>query len=203
MRISIEANIGAGKTTLIRRLQNFYGDAVPIHLEPVEEWGEWLELFYTNQSRWGFTFNLNALMSFMRIQDQNNTPIIVERSPLTCFNVFAGLQEKQGKMTMLEYTLFKDIHDRIAWAPDVIVYLRTDPINCQERMIKRGRDQERSVGLDYLQAIHEQHETLISNLIKEPTAFCKNKRPHVIVIDGNNDENTVFHDVIKELYFTM
>lgn len=198
MRISVEANIGAGKTTLIRRLSEVFGDSVPMFLEPVEEWSEWLELFYTDPVRWGFTFNLNALMSFMRIH--NNGSVISERSPLSCFNVFAELQKKQGCMTLPEYMLFKNIYDRIAWTPDIIIYLRTDPLKCSERMIKRARVQERDVSIEYLRAVHEQHEILITKAILDPTSlFGAHKHVQIITIDGNRDANTVFNDVVQQL----
>ena len=42
--------------------------------------------------------------------------------------------------------------------PDVMVYLRTDPKVCFERMKKCDRKEETGVPLEYLRKIHEKHE---------------------------------------------
>lgn len=186
MRISIEANIGAGKTTLIQRLGAADALGIPIYLEPVEEWREWLQLFYTDPLRWGLTFNLNALMSFTRVPSSEK--ILVERSPVSCHHVFTALQHASGHMNDLEYALFKKIYDSVAWTPDIVVYLKTDPSVCHERMRKRDRESERGVSLEYLEAIHERHEALMATA---------NKRP--IVIDGNQDADAVLADVLKNI----
>jgi deoxyadenosine/deoxycytidine kinase len=44
---------------------------------------------------------------------------------------------------------------------DAIVYLRTDPEICHERLVKRNRGEESSVSLDYLRTIHDRHEEWI------------------------------------------
>lgn len=190
MRISIEANIGAGKTTLIQRLGAADALDVPIYLEPVEEWREWLQLFYTDPLRWGFTFNLNALMSFTRVPSSEHGGVLVERSPVSCHHVFTALQHASGHMNDPEYALFKKVYDEVAWTPDVVVYLKTDPRVCQERMRKRDRESERGVSLEYLEAIHARHEALFA---ADPSY------QQLIVIDGNRDADTVFADVLATL----
>jgi deoxyadenosine/deoxycytidine kinase len=48
--------------------------------------------------------------------------------------------------------------------PDILVYLRTDPAVCHERMRRRARSQEAGVPLDYLARIHQKHEELIEEM---------------------------------------
>jgi len=206
MRISVEANIGAGKTTLINRLKEAMPN-VPVFLEPIEEWTEWLELFYKDPDRWGFTFNLNALMSFMRVPAASGldtsgfdavgdiSAVITERSPLSCYQVFTSLQRKHNNMSAAEFELFSKIYAKVAWTPDVIVYIRTDPVVCQDRMIRRDRSSERGVGLDYLRAVHDQHEALIVRAAAVPT----NKKMRIITVDGNRDADSVFVEVLEKL----
>jgi deoxyadenosine/deoxycytidine kinase len=208
MRITVEANIGAGKTTLINRLKDALGDDISVFLEPVEEWGDWLRLFYTDPLRWGFTFNLNALMSFMRVPDGRgeageaeigSAAVIVERSPLSCFQVFTTLQHKHGHMTTPEFDLFKKVYAQVAWTPDVILYLKTDPHRCQERMRRRDRDSERGVGLEYLQDLHNQHEVLMLRAAAAPDALFGDKAVRIITLDANADADAVFEEALQQI----
>ena len=62
IKICIEANIGAGKTSVLSKINE--KTRLPIFLEPVNQWSHWLKLFYENPGRWGFTFNIEVLLSF-------------------------------------------------------------------------------------------------------------------------------------------
>ena len=42
--------------------------------------------------------------------------------------------------------------------PDGFVYMRADPSTCHSRLMGRARPEEKGVGVDYLQCIHEKHE---------------------------------------------
>ena len=55
MRVAIEANIGAGKTTIIERIRETFPD-VPTYLEPVEAWRDILKAFYANKNRWALAY---------------------------------------------------------------------------------------------------------------------------------------------------
>lgn len=85
MLISIEGNIGTGKTTLLKSLQNNKYKHV---YEPVDEWGKWLKLFYEDK-RNAFGFNMKILHSYhKKLKDEN---IISERSPFTSKEIFYKL----------------------------------------------------------------------------------------------------------------
>ena len=107
MLISIEGNIGTGKTTLMRYIKKLYNDNCKVVFieEPVDLWlqlkssdGEnILEKFYKDKTRWSYSFQMHAFITraqeIMK-QDQNKV-IIIERSVLTDRNVFAKLQPRQ------------------------------------------------------------------------------------------------------------
>lgn len=183
MKIAIVGNIGTGKTTVIQKINSVL--RIPIFLEPVEEWKEWLDIFYKDHHRWGFTFNVNVLMSF--VQWKNNTfRAIYERSPMCCRHVFTDLQYKQGYMNTMEMELFDKLYQQLAWEPDIIIYVRSSPQTCAERIQKRGRECESNVPLDYIEKVHEQYEYMISN--------CKQP---VHIVNGEKDEDAVFEDILK------
>jgi|UniRef100_A0A6C0BFG8 deoxyadenosine/deoxycytidine kinase len=191
MKVSIEGNIGCGKSSVLSRLCN---DArIPVFLEPVDEWKDWLELFYSDPQRWGMSFNLNVLMSFHKWKN-NNFFAFYERSPISNRYIFAQLQRDEGKMNDMELLMFNDIYDKLAWTPDVIIYIKTDPDIALERMKNRGRNCESNVSLEYIKAIHEKHETLLKN---NKLNINNGERCKVFVIDGNRDHESVYNDVLE------
>lgn len=44
------------------------------------------------------------------------------------------------------------------WSPQAYIYLRSDPAQCHERIMRRARPSEESISLDYLKKLHDYHE---------------------------------------------
>ena len=73
MLISIEGNIGTGKTTLMRYIKDSFKDVSKVIFieEPVDLWlkllsddGEnILEKFYKNKERWSYSFQMHAFIT--------------------------------------------------------------------------------------------------------------------------------------------
>lgn len=181
MKVVIDGNIGSGKSTVTSRVCQEL--RLPMFLEPVESWNEWLTLYYKNPDRWGFSMNLNVLMSFSKWR-HNDFFALYERSPLSNRYVFTELQ----KLNPLEQKLFEEVYDQVAWVPDVVIYIRTTPDVCMGRMRKRGRECENDVPLEYLEAVHGQYEKLYEG---------GPKQYKVIFVDGNRDGDSVYKDVLE------
>lgn len=191
MKISIDGNIGCGKTSVLSRLCQ---DArIPVFLEPVNDWKDWLTLYYQDPSRWGFTFNVKVLLSFHQWAN-NKFMALYERSPVSNKYVFADLQKDEGKMNQLEYSLFEEIYEKLSWCPDKIIYIRTDPDVCMERMKKRARDCESQVPFEYIQAIHNKYERLY---VEECAVTLPGTQ--IVVIDGNQNFDDVLKDVMNAI----
>jgi deoxyadenosine/deoxycytidine kinase len=69
MKISIDGNIGCGKSSILERLCKDM--RYPVFLEPVKDWTSWLHLFYKDPARWGLSFNIKVLLSFHDWKDNN------------------------------------------------------------------------------------------------------------------------------------
>lgn len=177
MRVSIDGSIGVGKTTIVERLAGELG--IGVRLEPVEEWGEYLERFYENPKRWSLCFNLRALASL----SSPSSATLYERSPISCRNVFTEIGFKNGNMNSLEMETFDAIYERIAWVPDAVIYLRLSPEECMSRIIERGRQSEQIVSMAYLKQLHESYEN-----------FSKS-HPRVETIDASRPIDDVYSDV--------
>lgn len=188
MKIVIEGNIGGGKSTVLNMISQ--RTRIPIFLEPVDtEWKQGLEYFYNDNSRWGFTFNLNVLMTYSKWKN-NTFKAVYERCPLSSKEVFSKLQYESGKMTKYENDLYQQIYDKLAWEPDVVIYIRTPSNVCYDRMNSRGRECETNVPLVYLTTVHQQYEQLCELISKKDNI-------KMFIVDGDQDIEKVYQDVIN------
>ena len=182
MRISIEGNVGTGKSTILAQLSKTW----TVYPEPVEQWTELLTLSYRNPQRWALAMNCKALIAFTSVPEADTAgrPVIVERSPMSCKEVFARLHHNEGTMTTNEWRLFCDLFSMKGWIPDVVIYLKSSPQVCMGRMRHRARSAEESVSQDYLSKLQFAHQTMLRYFGSQ-----------VHVVDASLDSDTVFQRV--------
>lgn len=156
MRIAVEGNIGAGKSTVLAALGRL---GVPVVPEPLDQWGTLLDAFYASPSEFGLAFSLKVLASFDAAH--RHETCIVERCPLSCRHVFTQMLFNDGHLTQDEWDLFKDYADTLGWAPDAIMYIDTPAHVCMERVKSRARPCEAQVDLLYLRRLEFQYDTLL------------------------------------------
>jgi deoxyadenosine/deoxycytidine kinase len=158
MRIAIEGNIGAGKSTILAELAR-RGWAT--WQEPVDSWD--LEGFYSDPSRYAFEFSLGVLLSFCRMRPADgdeSAALLVERCPLACRHVFTQLLFNDGHLTQTQWAAFKECADLLSWAPDAVVYVDVPAEVCLRRIAERGRRCEAAVDVQYLRRLEFQYDTL-------------------------------------------
>ena len=142
--LSIEGNIGSGKSTLVDHLRKVLG---PEHgkicflQEPVDEWSDVkdehgitiLENYYSNQAAHAFSFQMMAYISRLaKIKTAlrgDYDVIIMERSLETDRHVFAQMLRDSGHMTQIEFTIYMRWYEHfVSEIPEAhVVYLRTEP----------------------------------------------------------------------------
>ena len=208
--ISINGNIGAGKTTLMERLRDLRDietgkplfDWIP---EPIEEWTPWLNLFYADKNRYAFSFQMRVLLHQMEryedvVQRWNQGTIcdnvLFERDPIVSHHVFAQSLHEEGDIHPLEMDVYREFYRRkFHWIPHHAIYLQVNPTNCMSRMIERARGNELGgVTIDYLEALHEKHERIF---VKE----CMYDK--VSVINANQPRDNVFADLCSALQIPL
>lgn len=189
MKISIEGGIACGKSTLLSNLQQ--QTRLPVFLEPIWTW-TFLDKFYKDQKRWGFTFNLQVIMSMFKWKN-NTYDSLYERSPLSCRHVFTQLQYDSGFLTKDELDLFDSVLKTFSWDQDAIIYIKTNPNTCFQRMHHRNRDCEEHVELKYLEDLHEKHECMIE--------WIRNNKKDIKIftVDGNLGVEEVYNSVLEVL----
>ena len=100
MRICLEGNIGAGKSTVLNHLRAAFPRAT-VFPEPVHEWADVLPLFYAKPTEWALAFSLRVLLSFAKIKASAAAAgmmAIVERSPTANRHVFTQLLYNDNTM---------------------------------------------------------------------------------------------------------
>ena len=172
--ISVEGNIGSGKSSLITNLKRLLkNDDIELHHEPVDKWtnceGEnILEHFYTNPKEIGLSFQMLVLASRIEKQNQSKTISIVERCPIIDI-CFAYTGYCNGILSNPQAAVFIKVIKSIFQSnqrskPNGILYLRTPPNVCYNRMNYRGRKEEITVPLAYIEQLHIEHDKMFRNI---------------------------------------
>ena len=97
---TISGNIGCGKTTIVERLFKEFNEQFKFYKEPLDSWGSWLDLFYTNPNKYAFPFQMKVLIDFLyfdKTVDQVDN-IITERCPLDSLYVFTKTLKNENKI---------------------------------------------------------------------------------------------------------
>jgi deoxyadenosine/deoxycytidine kinase len=203
--VSIEGNIGSGKSTLLENLRNYYSDNIQVIFlkEPVDDWAKikdengitMLEKFYADQEKYSFPFQMMAYISRLKVLrdalkfiktlnvSDKKFVIITERSLYTDKIVFAKMLADSGKIEYINYQIYLNWFETFSEEFPVhkIVYVKTNPENCFNRILKRSRDGESKIPLDYLTNCSLYHDSMLDTFITEN--ICDKQ----LILDGNID----------------
>lgn len=179
--VSVEGLIGSGKSTLCRGLSEFESQFITLQ-EPVHIYQNYrgynpLELAYTDPLRNSAVTQIHIIQSsfhyysnFLKEKSQIYPYLISERS-LFSPNVFVEANRAMGIFSnyvadfLIDYAKNKQ---RKSLVPDVLVYIKVDPVTCMQRIHDRARSGEEHCSLkylnhleqaylDYIQIFKEQH----------------------------------------------
>lgn len=202
--VSIDGNIGSGKSTLLEELKNRYENNPNIIFlkEPVEEWSKItdkegntiLKKFYSDQLKYGFSFQMMAYVSRLKViretlknhkQNSEKLLIITERSLYTDKMVFAKMLYDSGMIEEVNYRIYLTWFDTFSEEFPVhkIIYVKTTPEICHLRISKRAREGE-TIPLEYLKKCNEYHEEMLDP-INSTDWYCNQQ----LILDGNVDLN--------------
>jgi deoxyadenosine/deoxycytidine kinase len=194
---SLDGNIGSGKSTLIHllkenqdRLQTNIGREIIFLQEPVDDWKNivdennknLIENYYTDQKKWGFSFQITTLIS--RISQLKNVRdygcevvVITERSISSDKNVFCKMLYDDNIINTLDYNIYNKWYNEFIKDYPLVgnIYLKTNPKTAYERVLKRNRNEEEGIPMEYLSKCNDYHENWLMNE--------KNK----LIINGNID----------------
>jgi len=197
--ISVDGNIGSGKSTFIKILKNKFknNNNIIFLQEPVDTWinikdnedNNILNKFYENKNRWSYTFQnfafITRTMLLNKLINNNNVSIfskrkviISERSTETDKNVFAKMLYDDKSISQLEYKIYKYWYKHL-YSHQIhnIIYIRTEPGKSYQRILKRSRDEEVTITESYIKSVHDYHDTWL----------CNHGNYNLCVLDGNQE----------------
>jgi deoxyadenosine/deoxycytidine kinase len=184
MKIVLDGNIGCGKSSIIKKIIEFDSIKLPVYNEPLDNWEQWIELFYSDMQKYSFGFQMRVLKS--HLDKKNISSGIFERSPLSCQRIFGELLFEDKLMTQLEWNLTEEFYNDYGWTPDIVFYLKCNPNTCYERIHQRNRNSEENISLEYIKRLDSKYEKLYSN----------NQNIKVIEIDASQPIDKVFKDIL-------
>ena len=187
MIYALEGNIGAGKTTIMKIIGQYF-TSVEFVEEPVSQWQNLggmnlLDAFYSDPERWGFSFEFYSMLSkikaLLNAANSDKPVIVIERSILSN-RVFMDLSHELGKLEEIEYSMLMNTYhfylQHVYPQLSGIIYLDTPVDECIKRITKRNRGEECTIERSYLQCIKEKMDQL-----------CNSSTMNVIRIDGMYD----------------
>ena len=174
--ITIEGNIGAGKTTLAYMLSKVLNARLIL-----EEFADnpFLEKFYENPSQYAFSLELffmaeryKQLKDLINQQDLFHSITVSDYLFTKCL-LFAKVNLPDDEFKLYQ-KLFETMHPQII-QPDILIYLHAPVNKLQENIKKRNRSYELNIKNDYLFNIQETY-----------TQYIKQHNIKTLFIDASN-----------------
>ena len=187
-QIAIAGNIGAGKTTLTKKLSQ------DLNIKPIFESVDdnpYLENFYNDMSRW--SFNLQIFFLHKRFSNQlelinSKQSFVQDRSIYEDKEIFAKNLNDMKLMSDVDWDTYCNLfNDMIQFIdqPDLIIYLKASTSTLISRIKNRKRDFEIDISPEYIHSLNIYYDKWISKI-------DENK---VLIVDSDNFN--IFKDIDK------
>lgn len=205
--ITIEGNIGAGKTTLAHLLSKHYN--ARLVLERFAD-NPFLAKFYENPNQYAFPLELFFLAErYKQLKELIHTKDMFHNITISDYLFSKCLLFAKVNLPQEEFRLYQKIFDIIHQQliqPDIVVYLHVPVNKLQQNIRKRNRPFEQDIADDYLFKIQDtytnyirQHKIKTLFINAGNADFLENEKHFGLIIDAlekeyENDRNTIFLD---------
>ena len=192
--IAIEGNIGAGKTSLVKKMaEDFSGRLI---LEQFSD-NPFLPKFYKDPKKYAFPLEMSFLAErFQQLSDQLPHEELFSSFTISDYFVLKSLIFAQVNLEQDEYELYKRVFHLIYRQipkPDLLVYLHRPTEVLLQNIQQRGRHYERDIEERYLNEIQESY----FNYLKQE------KELRVLIIEvGSSDflkSKSVYRAITNEM----
>ena len=190
--IAIEGNIGAGKTTLAKKMTKEFN--AKLVLERFAD-NPFLPKFYEDQSRYAFPLEMSFLADRYQQFTEDTTQYDLFRSfMISDYDIYKSLIFAQITLQKDEFELYRKLFNLMykeVKKPRIYVYLYQTTDKLLENIKKRGRDYEQNIALEYLEQINKGYFDFIksypeqNNLVIElgDLDFVERQEDYQIIVD--------------------
>ncbi|MEP7258987.1 MAG: deoxynucleoside kinase [Flavitalea sp.] len=197
--ISIEGNIGAGKTTLAHMLSKHYNARLVL-----EEFADnpFLPKFYENPQQYAFALELFFMAErYKQLKELIHTKDMFQSFTIADYLFAKCLLFAKVNLSEEEFRLYHKLYDVIRQPliqPDLLIYLHVPVSNLQRNIKKRNRDYEQAIPDKYLFSIQEtythyikQHNIKTLFIDASNADFLRNEKQLKVITDAleNDFEN--------------
>ena len=165
--IAVEGLIGAGKTTLAKRLAAELGGRLV--LEEFDD-NPFLPRFYEDPKRYGFSVELSFLAQryhqLKRVTEQD----LFSNCTIADYSLGKSLVFANVTLQNDEYALFRDLYSIMYGdlpRPELILYIHLDMTRAKDRIRSRGRSYEQSIPIAYLEQLQERYLDHLQKLTED------------------------------------
>jgi len=183
--IAIEGPIGAGKTSLARRLGERLGADVVLE-QPAEN--PFLARFYQDMARYALPTQLFFLFQRARQLEPLAQPDMFGRPVVADFLIDKDPLFARITLSGDELMLYQKIYDTIrpqAPAPDLVVYLQAGLPTLIERVRRRGAGYERGIGEEYLALLAESYARFFYHYSVAPVLIVNSENLNFVARDAD------------------
>jgi len=153
--VAIEGVIGVGKTSLAHLLEELLN--AKLVMEKFDE-NPFLPDFYLDPERYAFQTQLFFLLSRYRQQQELRQTEVFHKLVISDYmfvkdRLFASLNLDDKEMSL--YDSVAKILEKNILNPDLVIYLQAETPKLMERITLRGRDFEKNMSPDYIDALNQ------------------------------------------------
>ena len=186
--IAIEGPIGVGKTSLANLMSKRLG--ARLVLEEFEE-NPFLPDFYVDPERYGFQTQLFFLLQRYRQQQELRQVDMFQNLLVTDYmfvkdRLFASLNLNEKEMHL--YDTVANLLERNVIKPDLVIYLQANTNTLMKNISLRGRDMEKNIAFDYIDALNQVYTEYFFRYQDTPLVIINTSNIDFVKNRGDLDE---------------
>ncbi|MFM2359888.1 MAG: hypothetical protein RLY16_1881 [Bacteroidota bacterium] len=191
--VTIEGNIGAGKTTLATMLSKHFNARLVL-----EEFADnpFLPKFYENPEQYAFPLELFFMAErFKQLKELLHTKDLFQQITISDYLFTKSLLFAKVTLPSEEFRLYQKLFDIInpqVVQPEILIYLHAPVNRLKENIKKRNREYEQNIPNDYL-----------FNLQETYTQYIKQHNIKTLIVDTSNadfiNNEAHFNVILKAL----